>query len=257
MDRAKAGCCCVVLQPAEKIIGGPPKVDPIVQVVDEVADPASALARAVSGTFHAGPKELKGRLGEMAEFEQVALMDEPTQAAFEAERAALTLLAEGGGTALATRAEALQSHLRTAFLDPTQSGKLYQELELLRAVGKDFAALGTRAASLEGLEAPAERIELSALEAAQGGYPAVEDRIAFIEDFLTRARLTPEGVRDFQAELTVLRALSTGVPQVVAKRQELEQLMLVALLSPEQSGQAELELDALRRVEQAFAHFVA
>jgi hypothetical protein len=238
----------VVLQPPEKFAPRPNRVDQVLPVYDPAFEAAS-VARQVTTTFHAGPKELTGRLEKLAHFE-------PRSNAFEAERSALTALQQGGAIGVADKVAQLENFLTVARLTPEGLARVEYELEVLRAVGGAFSAVKARVGALDGSEDPVDRIEASALRSIHGGYAGVPEKIASVEELMTRARFTPEGLRQVEAELTVLRALLGGVPQVTAKREALQELMTVALLSPGQSAKVQLEIAGLQRVEQAFAHFV-
>lgn len=94
--------------------------------------------------------------------------------------------------------------------------------------------------------AAVQRISDDVLGVWRQGPAALEARVAELVDIGTRARFSPEGLREHTAELAGLRTALTGPEGVAARIAEIEHTMMVALMTPEASQAMQLELDVLR-----------
>lgn len=100
---------------------------------------------------------------------------------------------------------------------------------------------------------PATAIEKEILTTLQGGYGAVDQRIAELKDLASRSRMVQEGLDRLNIQVSVLETLKGGQPALEAKSKELQRMLMVAMMDERGYKNITLEIDVLNKVAKDFA----
>jgi len=156
--------------------------------------------------------------------------------------------AREGVPGLTERVASIEHTLQVARLLEPARKEMELELTVTKAVLADTAELSGRVDSLSRRRhrTPTEELELAILKVGVNGYDALNKRIADIDDLMTRARFTPEGMEKIQLERAGLKAYLNGGQVLRDRVTELEYIMATSRMTQEAKQKLDGEL-ALNR----------
>ena len=162
-----------------------------------------------------------------------------------------------GVPGLEARVAELENTLMVARLLEPARKEMELERDVTKAVLADTGALTDRIGQLGRLRfrTPTQELELAIIDVGSEGLKAIDARVAHIDDIMTRARFTPEGMEKIQLERAGLLMFKGGGQGLRDRIGELETIMATSRMTQEAKAKVDNELSLYRALEANLAVF--